>query len=87
MKKKQNNCRTSKVPENPETLFPGMQLRRIPTDAHERVISLPSVACGAQTEKGRELLQIQTSGRKTNPTETRSVSVLSGCLHQCLFDK
>lgn len=65
-----------------------MQLRHIPTDAHKRVISLPSVARGAQTEMGRELLRIQTSGRKTNQTETRSVCLrFFGCLRQRLFDK
>lgn len=85
--KNNNKLEPQKSLKSPESLFPWTQLRHISTDAHERVISLPSVACGAQTEMGRELLRIQTSGRKTNQTETSSMSVLFGCLHQCLFDK
>lgn len=67
-----------KSPWKSRTLFAGTRLRHIPTDAHERVISLPSVARGTQTEMGRELLRIQTSGRKkANQTETRCVCTLA----------
>lgn len=65
-----------KSPWKSLTLFAGTQLRHIPTDTHERVISLPSVARGAQTEMGRELLRIQTSGRKKQTKQRLGVSAL-----------
>lgn len=60
------HARTSKVHEIPR-VFPGTQLSHIHTDAQEQVISLPSVASGAQAKTGHELLQIQTSGQKKEP--------------------